>query len=353
MDGNCLAMGHKEIDMDEGWDIIQKWITKLRRISEGLPEPPFNVDDYVMLYSSVYSTCIQGPHHGYSAQLYNKCKQDLEEYMSSTVFPSLSEKHDEHLLRELVKRFANHKVMVKWLALCFNYLERYYIRQRALPTISEIGLTCFRDLVFDALKHKAKDVVIALIDREREGEEIDRALLKNGKMDCYEKDFEEHMLRDTGNYYSCKVSNWILSDSCPDYMIKAEECLEKERDKRCRALLGQDRVDDLSRMCRLYHKIPNGLEQVASAFKQHVIAECTQLVQQAEDAAKSKLQQQILIRELIELHNEYMEYVSNGFINHELFHKALKEAFESFYNETVGGTLSSELMATFSDNIKL
>ena len=50
-------------------------------------------------------------------------------------------------------------------------------------------------------------------------------------MDCYEKDFEEHMLRDTGNYYSCKVSNWILSDSCPDYMIKAEECLEKERDK--------------------------------------------------------------------------------------------------------------------------
>lgn len=72
MDGNCLAMGHKEIDMDEGWDIIQKWITKLRRISEGLPEPPFNVDDYVMLYSSVYSTCIQGPHHEYSAQLYNK-----------------------------------------------------------------------------------------------------------------------------------------------------------------------------------------------------------------------------------------------------------------------------------------
>lgn len=48
-----------------------------------------------------------------------------------------------------------------------------------------------------------------------------------------------------------------------------------------------------------------------------------------------------------------MEYVSNGFINHELFHKALKEAFENFYNETVGGTLSSELMATFSDNIKL
>ncbi|KAH9764294.1 Cullin-1 [Citrus sinensis] len=325
MDGNCLAMGHKEIDMDEGWDIIQKWITKLKRISEGLLEPPFNVDDYVMLYSSVYSTCIQGPHHEYYAQLYN------------------NEKHDEHLLRELVKRFANHKVMVKWLALCFNYLEHYYIRQRALPTISEIGLTCFRDLVFDALKHKAKDVVITLIDREREGEEIDRALLKN-VLDIF--DFEEHMLRDTGNYYSCKASNWIISDSCPDYMIKAEECLEKERDReqaKCRALLKEDRVDDLPRMCRLYHKIPNGLEEVASAFKQHVIVECTLL----------QLQQQILIRELIELHNEYMEYVSNGFINHELFHKALKEAFESFYNETVGGTLSSELMATFSDNIKL
>ena len=68
------------------------------------------------------------------------------------------------------------------------------------------------------------------IDREREGEQIDRALLKNvlgifveigmGNMDAYENDFESAMLEDTTSYYSRKAASWILEDSCPDYMLK-------------------------------------------------------------------------------------------------------------------------------------
>lgn len=41
-----------------------------------------------------------------------------------------------------------------------------------------------------------------------------------GKMDHYENDFEADMLKDTSAYYSRKASNWILEDSCPDYMLK-------------------------------------------------------------------------------------------------------------------------------------
>lgn len=68
------------------------------------------------------------------------------------------------------------------------------------------------------------------IDQEREGEQIDRALLKNvldifveiglGNMDCYENDFEDFLLKDTTDYYSVKAQSWIVEDSCPDYMIK-------------------------------------------------------------------------------------------------------------------------------------
>lgn len=68
------------------------------------------------------------------------------------------------------------------------------------------------------------------IDREREGEQIDRALLKNvldifveiglGNMECYENDFEDFLLKDTADYYSIKAQSWILEDSCPDYMLK-------------------------------------------------------------------------------------------------------------------------------------
>jgi len=72
--------------------------------------------------------------------------------------------------------------------------------------------------------------LVTQIDQEREGEQIDRALLKNvldifveigmGQMDYYENDFEAAMLKDTAAYYSRKASNWILEDSCPDYMLK-------------------------------------------------------------------------------------------------------------------------------------
>lgn len=72
------------------------------------------------------------------------------------------------------------------------------------------------------------------VDQEREGEQIDRALLKNvldifveigmGQMDYYDNDFEAAMLKDTAAYYSRKASNWILDDSCPDYMLKVYIC---------------------------------------------------------------------------------------------------------------------------------
>jgi cullin 1 len=68
------------------------------------------------------------------------------------------------------------------------------------------------------------------IDKEREGEQIDRSLLKNvldifveigmGETVHYEQDFEVQMLDDTADYYKSKATIWIESDSCPDYMLK-------------------------------------------------------------------------------------------------------------------------------------
>ncbi|KAI7982032.1 Cullin-1 [Camellia lanceoleosa] len=196
-----------------------------------------------------------------------------------------------------------------------------------------------------------------------------------GQMDHYENGFEVDMLKDTADYYSQKASNWILEDSCPDYMLKAKECLKREKDRvahylhsscelkllekvqhellsvyatqllekehsGCHALLRDDKVEDLSRMYRLFSKIPRGLDP-------HVTAEGTTLVKQAKDAASNKkaykkdvvgLQEQVFVRKVIELHDKYIAY-------------ALKEAFEVFCNKGVGGSSSAELLAAFCDNI--
>ncbi|KAF7837843.1 cullin-1 [Senna tora] len=400
----------KTIDLEQGWDFMQKGITKLKNILEGLPEPQFSSEDYMMLYTypssrTIYNMCTQKPPHDYSQQLYDKYRESFEEYILSTVLPALREKHDEFMLRELVKRWANHKIMVRWLSRFFHYLDRYFIARRSLPPLNVVGLTCFRELVYKELNGKVRDAVISLIDQEREGEQIDRALLKNvldifveigmGQMDCYENDFEAAMLKDTSAYYSRKASNWILEDSCPDYMLKAEECLKREKDRvshylhsssepkllekvqhellsvyanqllekehsGCHALLRDDKVEDLSRMFRLFSKIPRGLDPVSSIFKQHVTTEGMALVKLAEDAASNKkaekrdivgLQEQVFVRKVIELHDKYLAYVNECFQNHTLFHKALKEAFEIFCNKGVAGGSSAELLATFCDNI--
>lgn len=385
-------MDREIIELDQGWDYMRKGITKLKNVLEGLPEKPFCSEEYILLYTTIYNMCTQKPPYDYSQQLYDKYKEAFDEYIKSTVLPALREKHDEFMLRELVKRWANHKVMVRWLSRFFQYLDRYFIARRSLPVLSAVGLTCFRDLVHMEVRANARDAVISLIDKEREGEQIERSLLKNvldifvaigmGQMDQYEQDFEIQMLDDTATYYKSKATNWIEGDSCPDYMLKAEECLKRERDRvahylhssteqklvekvqhellvthanqllekehsGCRALLRDDKVEDLSRMYRLYHKIPKGLDPVANMFKQHVTAEGTMLVQQAEEASNS----QVLIRKFIELHDKYMAYVNDCFMNHTLFHKALKEAFEIFCNKNVAGSSGAELLATFCDNI--
>ncbi|VAH02238.1 unnamed protein product [Triticum turgidum subsp. durum] len=353
----------KTVDLEEGWAFMQKGITKLKNILEGKPEPQFSSEDYMMLYTTIYNMCTQKPPHDYSQQLYDKYRESFEEYISSMVLPSLREKHDEFMLRELVKRWSNHKVMVRWLSRFFHYLDRYFISRRSLLALREVGLSCFRDLVYQEIKGKVKSAVISLIDQE--------------------------------HYYSIKAQTWIVEDSCPDYMLKAEECLKREKERvahylhsssepkllekvqhelltqyasqllekehsGCHALLRDDKVEDLSRMYRLFSRITRGLEPVSQIFKQHVTNEGTALVKQAEDAASNKkpekkdivgLQEQVFVRKIIELHDKYVAYVTDCFQGHTLFHKALKEAFEVFCNKGVSGSSSAELLATFCDNI--
>ncbi|KAK4265739.1 hypothetical protein QN277_026753 [Acacia crassicarpa] len=231
-----------DLQLEEGWDLIQEGITKLKNNLEGPPDEQLSSKETMMLYTTIYNMCTKPPFEfDYSQRLYDKFRESLEEYILSTVLPALRGKHDEFLLRELVKRWANHNIMVRRLSLFFNYLDQRFIPWLSLPSLKVVGLTCFRELVYKEINGKVRDEVISLINQEREGEQIDWALLKNvldifveigmGQMDYYENDFEAVMLKDTTSYYSRKASNWILEHSCPDYMLKVEECLKQEKER--------------------------------------------------------------------------------------------------------------------------
>ena len=277
--------------------------------------------------------CTQKPPHDFSQQLYERYREAFNAYIISDVLPALREKQGEYMLKELVKRWDNHKIMVRWLSRFFNYLDRYYIQRHNLAQLKDVGMLCFRDLVYSELKKNVKDAVLALVDKERDGEQIDRALVKNilgifvemgmGGMEAYEQDFEAHLLTNTAAFYSRKASVWIDEDSCPDYLVKAEDCLKREKERvghylhasseskllkevekevlaayetqllekehsGCAVLLRDDKTEDLARMFRLFKRIPAGLPPVADIFKKHVEKEGVTLVKQAEDAAGAK-----------------------------------------------------------------
>mgnify|MGYP003955605573 CR=1 FL=1 len=85
--------------------------------------------------------CTQRSPYNWSEQLYQRHGETFNSYLTETVLPAMKEKHDEHLLKELVRRWFNHKIMNKWMKKFFLYLDRYYVRHHSLPThVASAGL---------------------------------------------------------------------------------------------------------------------------------------------------------------------------------------------------------------------
>lgn len=217
-------------------------------------------------------------------------------------------------------------------------------------------------------------------------------------MEAYENDLERPLLTNTARFYAACSAQWIQEDTCPEYMQKVEQCLEKEKQRvasylhtsteakllkevenellkthqttllekentGCMALLRDDKKEDLKRMFELFSRIPKGLDPIAAYFKQHVTDRGMALVKAAEEAMQNKgagarskgdegsSAEQTFMRDVIQLHDDYLSYVMNQFGKNTQFHKALKEAFETFCNKTVSGSTFAELLASFCDNL--
>lgn len=231
------------LSFEQGWPILQEEAINrvIFLVEEGHNSNQFSSQDYMHLYTTVYNMCDNNPAGPEAQKLYLQYKKTIEDYISSKVVPSVQGKKDDILLHELVKRWNNHKIMTRWLLRFFHYLDRYLVPRRSLPSIQETSHSTFYELVFGEMNDGVRDAVISLINREREGEEIDQALMKNvldiyvemggDSMKYYAKDFEEMMLKDTAAFYSKKASDWIASKSYEDYITKVNQCLKDEEER--------------------------------------------------------------------------------------------------------------------------
>ncbi|KAL5220115.1 hypothetical protein ABZP36_024828 [Zizania latifolia] len=396
-----MLTNRKLVLLNDGWRDLLAGVANLKRILDG-EEGSFSAEQHIHLYTTIYDMCTQKPPYEYSQQLYERYKEVLDDHNRSTVVPSLMEKHGEFLLREFVQRWEKHKLMVKWLSRFFSYMDRFYVPRKRLDPLKEVGRKSFLELVFHKLKSRVTSMVIGMIDDEREGQLIDRALLKNvlqvyveiggTGMDFYNVDFEQPFLKGTADYYSKKAQTWTFDNACPEYMIKAEECIQKEKERAasylhsttepklfedalfelitrhaeeilnnenygCKVLLCEEKTDDLARMFRLFSVVKDGLLPISRIFQEHVNKEGMSLLKHATDAASSikvvnpVFTLQDFVKNVIELHDKYIAHITNCFQDTTVFHKALKEAFQVFCNKDIAGCSSAELFAAYCDTI--
>ena len=361
--------------------------------------------DHVAIYTLCYEMSTQSPNN-LSRDLYKRHGETIQNYLTSRVLPALRLSKGQGgtmLLTELQNRWTNHQIMNKWLKLFFTYLDRYYVERANLPKLSEAGLRHFKTHIYDGVKSDVTEAILALINDEREGKIIDRTLIKStivfyesmgmGNLHSYTLDLETPLLQSTREYYSKHRQDWIVSYSMRDYLIKAERCLNEERNRvaeylnsateakmlrvceeeilgkveqllfekecvlekvqqillekegGCRAIVTNDKIEDLHRVFRLFSRLEKGLNPVAEIIQKFISEMGNGIIRNRMNDGL------LLVKSLLELHDKYQRVIQSDFIGQILFQKAFNDAFIEIVNHNVGQYSFAELISTFCDRL--
>ena len=197
-------------------------------------------------------------------ELYKAHGKYIEDYLRGTVLPALNKLSGPALLREFKRRWENHKIFTEWMRKLFMYLDRRgsYVGNFQQSTLTSKGIALFKEVVFDGKKGDLVDTIQIIANEEREGEQIDRALLRSvvelflvmgiaqvrdfkdirevtarakdesaGSSTTYKDDFEAPFLRNTTEYYNAKAVEWFAVDTTPEYLGKCEAALIADQER--------------------------------------------------------------------------------------------------------------------------
>jgi len=176
-----------------------------------------------------------------------------------------------------------------------------------------------------------------------------------GNLEPYTTDLEIPLLDTTREYYAKKKEEWLLMDSTPEYLIKAEQALTEEKNRvrdylnpasedkllrvvedeildraktnllhkegsGCWVLLANDKSEDLQRMFRLFSRLENGLKPMASIVEKFICGMGNEIVQQRQyrldSGEKDKNDDPVFVKAFLELHDKYFAVIKTDFAGH-------------------------------------
>ena len=338
------------------------------------------------LYRNAYNMVL----HKFGDKLYSGLTETITKHLQ-TVAAEVQATQDDRFMLELKDKWDKHKLSSIMIRDILMYMDRTYVASQKKTPVYERGLQIFRDEVCRSprIRDRLLQMLLNLVQRERQGEMIERSLVKTvtsmlvelGR-DVYAKDFEAAFLQSSATFYQAESNEYISQNSAADYLRKVEQRLleEKERvahyldkstEPRIRevaereliakhmrtiaemehsgvvAMIEDSKLADLGRAYELFKRINTptvgaGLAVIKEIMAAHVKSKGMQLVQ--DDERNSDPVQ--YVQGLLALRDKYEAVISTAFAGDKQFYNALNAAFESFVNTN---QRSPEFISLFVD----
>jgi hypothetical protein len=150
--------GH--LSFEEGWKVLEQGIVKCSKILECTSTRP-TVAEYMNYYDCSYRMAVQKQH--YCQEMYNGFKTTLADCVRAMVLPHLMHKKNDCFFRELLKMWSNYAIMVRCVTGFFSYLDRCYVEQYKLPSLSDAAATSFFGPVFSFFGDEARTALLTMV----------------------------------------------------------------------------------------------------------------------------------------------------------------------------------------------
>lgn len=348
---------------DKIWELIKGAIQQIHR--KNTSELSFEE-----LYRNAYTLVLLK--HG--DLLYSGLRAVVDEHLKE-IAAGISISDDANFLPQLNKYWNDHQVSMASIRDILMYMDRYYVQTNGVPQVYDLGLVLFKENIARhvRIKDRLSSTLLHLIQKERTGEVIERNQIKSvtqmlvdlgiDNRSVYEEDFESLFLQTSATFYRIESQEFISSNSCSDYMKKAEtrikeelervahyldpstepkikEVVEKEliaRHMRTLAemeasgevfMLRENKSEDLKRMYDLFGRVGGGHQLMRDILGTYV-REIGKSIILDEEKQKDHLQ---LVQSLLDLKDKYDNLLKNAFNQDKQFAQTLNQAFESFIN---------------------
>nr|CAG4714740.1 unnamed protein product [Naegleria fowleri] len=178
--------------LKETWVEVYKSLKKLEAfVSQKTTQSctkPWENNEHVTLFTTIYDLCILPDSVYYEDQLYILYSIYIKKYLQTTIVPCLKDKHSEDLLNEIVFIWGNFRdIFVRFCSYIFKYLDQFYVVSNSKRTLKSEAFYSFKTVVFDGMKNTLRQIVLDKIDQDRKNFHSDASFYLS----------QRHLLRQT------------------------------------------------------------------------------------------------------------------------------------------------------------